>query len=89
MAAALEIEAGTIHQVRLALGGVAHKPWRALVAEELLRGATATEETFRRAAEEELKSAVGFTHNTFKIELAQRVIVDVFHELTLAQQEQE
>ncbi len=89
VAAALEIEAGTIHQVRLALGGVAHKPWRARAAEELLRGAAATEETFRRAAEEELKSAVGFTHNTFKIELAKRVIVDVLHELTHAQKEKE
>ncbi len=81
VAAALEIEAGTIRDVRLALGGVAHKPWRALAAEGVLRGAPATEETFRRAAEAELQDATGFAHNAFKIELAQRVIVGTLQEL--------
>ncbi len=46
VAAALEVEAGTIRQVRLALGGVAHRPWRAVAAEQVLMGAPANEETF-------------------------------------------
>lgn len=82
VAAALEIENGAVKNVSLALGGVAHKPWRAQAAEAVLRGAAATEDIFRRAAEEELKDAKGFAHNTFKIELAKRTIVSVLRELT-------
>ena len=75
VAAALQVVDGVVADVRLALGGVAAKPWRAYVAEELLRGAPATVETFRRAAEAELAPAVGRGHNDFKIELARRTIV--------------
>jgi len=82
VAAALEIENNSVKNVRLALGGVAHKPWRAFAAEKVLTGAEATAETFRRAAEEELKDAKGFAHNSFKIELAKRTIVGVLNELT-------
>jgi xanthine dehydrogenase YagS FAD-binding subunit len=82
VAAALEVEDGRIGGVRLALGGVAHKPWRALAAEGVLRGAEATGETFRRAAEEELQGARGFGHNDFKIELAKRTIASVLNGLT-------
>src|SRR5204863_8684490 len=57
VAAALDIENGTVRDVRLALGGVAHKPWRALRAEEQLRGAAATTERFAAAAEAELAQA--------------------------------
>jgi xanthine dehydrogenase YagS FAD-binding subunit len=81
VAAALGVEDGKIEDVRLALGGVAHKPWRASAAEEVMRGAEATGETFRRAAEEELKDARGFGHNDFKIELAKRTIVSVLNGL--------
>ncbi len=81
VAAALEVENNTIKNVRLALGGVAHKPWRAFEAEKVLTGAEATEETFRRAAEAELKDARSFAHNSFKIELAKRTIVGVLIEL--------
>jgi xanthine dehydrogenase YagS FAD-binding subunit len=81
VAAALETERGTIKNVRLALGGVAHKPWRAYTAEKAMAGAKATVETFRRAAEEELADARGRGHNDFKIELAKRTIVSVFREL--------
>lgn len=81
VAAALEIEDGKVKNVRLALGGVAHKPWRAFAAEKVLTGATATADTYRRAAEEELKNASGFAHNSFKIELAKRTIVSVLSEL--------
>lgn len=82
VAAALEVENGVIKNVRLALGGVAHKPWRAFEAEKLLAGAEAKAETFRRAAEAELAKAKGFAYNAFKIELAKRTIASVFTELT-------
>ncbi len=81
VAAALEIEDGRVKNVRLALGGVAHKPWRAFAAEKVLTGATATGETYRRAAEEELKSARGLAQNSFKIQLAKRTIISVLSEL--------
>ena len=54
VAAALDVEDGVVRDVRLALGGVAHKPWRATAAEEALRGQPATEESFAAAADAEL-----------------------------------
>ncbi|PWT85636.1 MAG: FAD-binding molybdopterin dehydrogenase [Blastocatellia bacterium] len=74
-AAALEVQGETIRSVRLALGGVATKPWRAIEAESLLTGATANEATFRRAADAALRGAVPRRHNGFKIELAKRAVV--------------
>lgn len=82
VAAAAEVEDGTVQTVRLALGGVAHKPWRARTAERALIGGPATEEAFRGAAEAELADAVPLAENGFKIELAQRVITAVLGELT-------
>ncbi|KAF3886045.1 MULTISPECIES: FAD binding domain-containing protein [Nostocales] len=81
VAGALEIENHQIKNVRIALGGVAHKPWRAFAAEEVLLGLPATEENFWRGAEAELENARGFANNSFKIELAKRVIVGVLKEL--------
>jgi xanthine dehydrogenase YagS FAD-binding subunit len=76
VAAALDLaEDGTIRQARVALGGVAHKPWRATAAEAVLAGAPATETSFAAAAEAALAGARGLAHNAFKIELAKRVIV--------------
>src|SRR5437763_6450112 len=76
VAAAIEIDAGKkITAVRIALGGVAHKPWRAQKAEQQLVGKIADEKTFRAAAEAELAAAKGYAHNSFKIELAKRSIV--------------
>ena len=75
VAAALEIEEGVIRQVRLALGGVAHKPWRDRGVEAQLSGAPASRESFMHAAETLLSDARGFGHNDFKIELARRAIV--------------
>jgi xanthine dehydrogenase YagS FAD-binding subunit len=75
VAAALEIEGATIGEARLALGGVAHKPWRNTDAEAALRGQAADEASFGRAAEVLLRGAKGHAHNTFKIELARRAIV--------------
>jgi xanthine dehydrogenase YagS FAD-binding subunit len=82
VAAALEVTNGAITNVRLALGGVAHKPWRAGTAEHVLLGAPASEEAFKTAAAEELKAARGYTYHAFKIELAQRTIVSVLKSLT-------
>ena len=75
VAAALEMENNTITNARIALGGVAHKPWRKPEAEALLVGKPATKENFQAAAEALLAGAQGFGHNTFKIELAKRAIV--------------
>jgi xanthine dehydrogenase YagS FAD-binding subunit len=84
VAAAVAVDGGAITEVRLALGGVAHKPWRAHEAERVLTGEPATAATFQRAADDELATALGFAHNSFKIELAKRTIVDVLSELTAA-----
>lgn len=75
VAAALDINNGTIRTARMALGGVAHKPWRAVEAEKILVGAKPNEQTFRAAADATLKGARGFKYNTFKVEMARRAIV--------------
>ncbi|MGE5511369.1 MAG: FAD binding domain-containing protein [Bacteroidota bacterium] len=75
VAAALELDGGTIREARLALGGVAHKPWRDTAAEAALRGQPATEASFTRAADHVLRDARGYAHNSFKIDLARRGIV--------------
>jgi len=75
IAAALELEGGTIKQARLALGGVAHKPWRNTAAEAALRGQRAEPASFARAADLLLRDAKGYEHNAFKIELARRGII--------------
>jgi xanthine dehydrogenase YagS FAD-binding subunit len=81
VAAAMEIHDGKIRNIRLALGGVAHKPWRASKAEQVMVGAQATGETFKRAADAELSDARGYGYNDFKIELAKRTMVGVLMEL--------
>jgi xanthine dehydrogenase YagS FAD-binding subunit len=73
-AAALRVEDGTIAQARLALGGVAMKPWRARAAELILAGARADAAVFRRAAEAALAEAKPSGDNGFKIELARRTV---------------
>jgi xanthine dehydrogenase YagS FAD-binding subunit len=83
VAAAIDLgQDGMISDVRLALGGVAHRPWRASTAEAVLNGAAPTAANFRAAAEAELADAVGLRDNAFKIELARRTIVAVLSELT-------
>jgi xanthine dehydrogenase YagS FAD-binding subunit len=81
VAVALELEGDTVKDVRLALGGVAHKPWRAWKAEAALKGRRATLESFRAAAEAELVDAVPLRDNAFKVELANRTMVAVLTEL--------
>jgi xanthine dehydrogenase YagS FAD-binding subunit len=82
VAAALEVKDGVVADVRLALGGVAHKPWRAWKAEAALRGGPATQDAFRAAIDAELADARPLEHNGFKIELARRVVVAVLEELS-------
>ncbi len=85
IAAALKLENNSISEVRLALGGVAHKPWRATVAEEFLRSKEPTLENFERAAAAELAPAIPREHNGFKIELAKRTIAGVLTKLAAEQ----
>jgi xanthine dehydrogenase YagS FAD-binding subunit len=73
-AAALRLEANVIAEARLALGGVALKPWRAREAERVLTGARAEPQLFRRAAEAALADAKPSADNAFKIELARRTV---------------
>jgi xanthine dehydrogenase YagS FAD-binding subunit len=75
VAAALDVKDGRIQEARLALGGVAHKPWRDPEAEALLRGKAPSVENFQPVAEALVRGAKGFGHNTFKIELAKRTVV--------------
>jgi xanthine dehydrogenase YagS FAD-binding subunit len=82
VAAALDVEDGVVRDVRLALGGVAHKPWRATKAEEALRGEPAGEENFRAAAEIELEEARPLRENAFKVPLARNVITRTLLELS-------
>ena len=80
-AVGLDLAGGVIRSVRIALGGVATKPWRAHLAEAALTGQRATADAFRRAAEAEMKSARGFGQNDFKIELAKRTLVRALADL--------
>jgi len=81
VAAAMEIEGGRIGDVRIALGGVAHKPWRATKAEAALRGRPATEAVFRDAALAELADATRLSDNSFKVELVTRTVAAVLADL--------
>jgi xanthine dehydrogenase YagS FAD-binding subunit len=75
VAAALEMDGGRIKEARLALGGVAHKPWRDREAEGLLNGKDCDVENLNKAAAAIVREAKGFGYNTFKIELAKRAVV--------------
>jgi xanthine dehydrogenase YagS FAD-binding subunit len=81
VAAALDIQSNTINDVRLAMGGVAHKPWRLTEAEEFLKGKTVSETIFRQAADLAMKGARGYGDNDFKLTLGPNAIVEA---LTIA-----
>jgi xanthine dehydrogenase YagS FAD-binding subunit len=81
VAAALDLQDGVVRDVRIALGGVAHKPWRATTAEAALRGQPATEELFRHAAAAELAEARPLPGNAFKVPLARNAIVRTMRDL--------
>ncbi|WP_018612494.1 FAD binding domain-containing protein [Segetibacter koreensis] len=76
VAAALNQEGNTIKDARLAMGGVAHKPWRLHEAEKALIGKKVSEESFRNAAEIAMKGAKGFKYNSFKLKMAPNAIVE-------------
>ena len=82
VAAAIRIEDGAVKDVRLALGGVAHKPWRASAAERAMVGRPATIAAFREAARIELAAASPLEGNAFKLRLAERTIVAVLRDLS-------
>jgi xanthine dehydrogenase YagS FAD-binding subunit len=83
VAAALDVdEDGTVSAVRIALGGVAHKPWRATKAEEALRGEPANEANFRAAADIELEDAEPLGENAFKVPLARNVVTRTLLDLS-------
>jgi len=86
VAAAVDVADGVVRDVRLALGGVAHKPWRASRAEAALRDAPATAERFGEAAEAELAAARPLAGNAFKVPLARNAIVRTLLDLTEEQQ---
>ena len=81
VAAVIELEGRLIRDCRIALGGVAHAPWRATRAEAALRGAPATEENFRAAAELELAEARPLRDNGYKVPLARDVMVRTLTDL--------
>ena len=82
VAAVLDVADGAVRDCRLALGGVAHVPWRAERAEAALRGGPATEAAFREAAEAELSAAEPLRDNAFKVVLARNAIVRTLQELS-------
>jgi xanthine dehydrogenase YagS FAD-binding subunit len=76
VAAALDIDSNnTIKAARLAMGGVAHKPWRLTAAEQALVGKPATEDTFRQAAAVAMQGAKAFKHNAYKLKLGPNAII--------------
>ncbi|HEX3844502.1 MAG TPA: xanthine dehydrogenase family protein subunit M [Steroidobacteraceae bacterium] len=86
VAAALQVSNGRVQEVRIAFGGLAHKPWRATRAEANLRGSPATEESYRRAAEAELAHAKPLQHNAFKIPLARNTLRMLLRQLAAGAQ---
>ncbi len=81
VAGVLAVEDGLVREVRLALGGVAHKPWRAALAEQALAGRPATAPSFGAAIDVELAQATPTRHNAFKVPLARRLVVGTLLEL--------
>lgn len=81
VAAALEVTEGRVEQVRIAFGGLAHKPWRATRAEDSLRGEHATREAFLRAADAELADAQPLRDNAFKLPMVRSTLAAVLRDL--------
>jgi xanthine dehydrogenase YagS FAD-binding subunit len=75
VAAALQMDGNTVKTARIALGGVAHKPWRAMATEQMLVGKPLSRDTLQRAAALAVRDAKGYRENSFKIELTQRAII--------------
>ena len=82
VAAALEIKANTIVNARLAMGGVAHKPWRLTAAENFLKGKIVSVENFKQAAAIAMKDAKGYGYNNFKLKLAPNTIIETLKQVS-------
>jgi xanthine dehydrogenase YagS FAD-binding subunit len=80
VAAVVELDGQNIRAARIALGGVAHKPWRALEAEKQLAGVPLSDDAFAAAGEAAVKGAQGHGHNDFKIPLAARTVAQALTE---------
>jgi len=76
VAAAMDMDGSKINEVRLGMGGVAHKPWRLTEAENYLKGKTASEDVFRQAAELGMRDAKAYGYNNFKLKLGPNTIVE-------------
>ncbi|WP_367125402.1 xanthine dehydrogenase family protein subunit M [Streptomyces phytohabitans] len=81
VAAALDVRDGVVHDVRLAFGAVASRPWRARTAEGALTGGPATAEAFAEAADAELAAAAPLADNAYKLPLVRNLVVAVLTEL--------
>ena len=75
---------GVVRDCRIAFGGIAHKPWRAELAEDALRGGDLTERTFTRAADAELERARPLRDNRFKVALARNLLARTLTELVVS-----
>ena len=82
VAAAVHMQGNTIKDVRLGMGGVAHKPWRLMEAENFLKGKQASEAVFRQAGELAMRNAKGYGHNNFKLKLAPNAVVEALKTAT-------
>ena len=82
VAAALQMEGDTMQDVRLGMGGVAHKPWRLTEAEAFLKGKSASEAVFRQAAELTMQNAKAYGQNNFKLQLAPNTLVEALKTAT-------
>ncbi|RYZ24054.1 MAG: xanthine dehydrogenase family protein subunit M [Chitinophagaceae bacterium] len=82
VAVAANLQGDTIRDIRLAMGGVAHKPWRLAEAEAFLKGKRATTAVFRQAADLALRGAKGYGHNNFKLRLAPNTLVEALKTAT-------
>ncbi|WP_238533741.1 FAD binding domain-containing protein [Pedobacter agri] len=71
----MQLDKNTIQSAKIAIGGVAHKPWRALNAEAFLKGKSATKANFLKAAEMEMAAAKPLSHNQFKIDMSKNTLV--------------
>jgi xanthine dehydrogenase YagS FAD-binding subunit len=80
VAAALDISGGTISSARLAMGGVAHKPWRLTAVEKYLTGKPVNKETFAAAANMAMEGATGFGQNNFKIKMGKAAVTEALQQ---------
>lgn len=80
VAVALEVKDNIIKQAKLAMGGVAHKPWRLLATEKFLTGKETTKENFTTAGIMAMEGAVGYGHNNFKIKMGKAAVAEALHQ---------